>query len=126
MVRKRGEIRYHFPRNKRKNATREDANRNRKQGKGEGEERYPPPPTRRTTIHARTREGLVVPGVAVVEVHVLGIAEESEVDGDEGLGRLRDERSFHDDTGIRERQRDERESYTRVMCALDRRARVSN
>jgi len=75
----------------------------RKDSKMEEKGRYPPPPTRRTTIHARTREGLVVPGVAVVEVHVLGIAKESEVDGDKGLGRLRDERSFHDGTEIRER-----------------------
>ena len=54
-------------------------------------------------LFTHAREGLVVPGVAVVEVHVLRIAEESEVDGDEGLGGLGDERSFHDDTGIRER-----------------------
>lgn len=54
-------------------------------------------------LFTHAREGLVVPGVAVVEVHVLGIAEESEVDGDEGLGRLRDVRSFHDGTEIRER-----------------------
>lgn len=75
--------------------------------------RYPSPLTRRTTIHARTREGLVVPGVAVVEVHVLGIAEESEVDGDEGLGGLRDVRSFHDKYWI-EKDREMRESHTRA------------
>lgn len=66
-----------------------------------------PFPSHKKNNYSRTREGLVVPGVAIVEVHVLGIAEESEVDGDEGLGGLRDERSFHDDTEIRERQKEE-------------------
>ena len=66
--------------------TREVIGIERETAKERGRRRIPLSQTGIVSIHARAREELVAPGIAVVEVEVLRIAEEAEVDGDKGLG----------------------------------------